>query len=141
MGKELESRIRIQANTGKELYIEVALSEAWCRNGAYEPKEAFSILYHLDLKKGSILEAEYSGGPTYFYCKVKHEDAPLVDIPESIIQAAWNPRNLFAEEHPDFEFTEGETMGLTLQPFHFKPLSDENFNYIKENCFQLESEV
>ncbi len=117
--KKLEARIRVHGNTELSSLFEVAVAELWLDRGAYNPTEAFCILYLNKKQKGRIVEAEYSGGPTDFKEKTQYDKAPLVSIPRSLVDAAWLP------------------LEDAQSPWHFKPVSDEDLNFIRRNCYRL----
>lgn len=127
---ELEARIRAFSNNPKETRCEVAIDEVWRKNGCFEAKEAYCILYLKGEGKGKIVEADYRGGAVEFRPKVDYDSAPLIEIPRRIIITALTP--VYPQGTPQ-KFMKTENM---LQSWHFKPLSQEDWTYIKNNCFR-----
>jgi len=135
--KQLEARIRVHGDNGRECLLEVALAfeNHWDKNGCYRPKEAHSILCNGSYGIGQIVEAEYNGGPYEFVEKCPHTRASLVSIPDSVLSSA---RKIIEPDPEKFrgQLSEREKMWMTLGPDHFKPLPWDDFEYIVENCFR-----
>lgn len=135
---KLEARIREHGDGFEESLFEVAVAfcDFWLDKGQYKPKEAYSILYHNKNGTGQIVEAIYNGGPTEFIERNKHKVAQIVEIPESIVNAARNPFIEIPLSRRDENLSEEELKQFTLSPWEFKPLSDQDLNYIRDNCFR-----
>lgn len=135
---KLEARIRLHSNLENKSIFEVAVAKEWLyQKGAFGPTEAYLILYLKQNKNGKIVEADYRGGPTQFREKTDYDKAPLVPIPDSIVKAVWTEYDGIPESVKK-KLTEEQIERGVLKPWHFKPLSDEDLEYIRRNCFHPE---
>ena len=113
---ELEARVRVRWSGDISFCLDIAVGNAntWNELDCPEVKEAYTILYSKDRERGKIVEAAYDGKLGIFKLKTGYYSMPLKEIPQSIIDAA------------------------SISPrWSFKPISQEDLKYIKDNCFHL----
>ncbi len=135
--EKLEARIRVSYNDDKISHFEVALANIWHRDGCFDAREAYSIFYDATNQNGKIVEVNYRGGPYQFILKTPHEKAPWVNIPQSIVNTAFQDYDEIPDDRKD-ELTGDEIELSILRCWDFKPLSEKDFIYIKNNCFRSE---
>mgnify|MGYP001606040417 FL=1 len=111
----IEARVRVRWQDDRSFCLDVAVGDGakWSDINCTEPQEAYTILYINRYGRGRIFEAIYDGESVAFKLKKDINDVPLIPIPPSIINTAFN---------------------FSSPQYYFKPLTQKDLKYIKDNC-------